>query len=125
MARFSDLGITTTDAIIGQGVSLGELFGKRIIIEKTLITPSKYPGKNASGMRMQMQVVFANFHEEPDASGDYFEKDVDGKPKGERHSCFTGSDNLIAAIREAEAKGVSLYPLDTTIVKVGRCFQFT
>lgn len=125
MARFSDLGITTTDAIIGKGVPLGELFGKRIIIEKTLITPSKYPGKNASGMRMQMQVVFADFHDEPDSSGDYFEKGVDGKPKGERYSCFTGSDNLISAIREAESKGVNLYPLDTTIVKVGRCFQFT
>lgn len=124
MARFSDLGITS-DAIIGKGIDMDELFGRRIIIEKTLIKPSNFPGKNTSGLRMQMQVVLANFNDEPDSSGDYFDKNADGTPKGERRSCFTGSDNLIGAIQEAESKGISIYPLDTTIVKVGKCFQFT
>lgn len=66
-------------------------------------------------------------------------KGEDGNPKGQRRSCFTGSDVLIGAIQEAEqripiinkdreSKGLpllNLYPMDTTIVKVGKCFQFT
>ena len=65
-------------------------------------------------------------------------KRSDGEPDGERRSCFTGSDVLIGAIQKAETniqsinkerkeKGLEplqLYPLDTTIVKVGKCFQF-
>ena len=122
--RFSELGITS-DVIIGKGIDMDELFGKRILIEKTLIKPSNFPGKNTSGLRMQMQVVLADFDDAPDSNGDYFRKNPDGTPRGERRSCFTGSDNLIAAIQEAEAKGIDIYPLDTTIVKVGKCFQFT
>lgn len=122
--RFSELGITS-DVIIGKGIDMDELFGKRILIEKTLIKPSNFPGKNTSGLRMQMQVVLASFDDEPDANGDFYKKNADGTPCGERRSCFTGSDNLIAAIQEAESKGISIYPLDTTIVKVGKCFQFT
>lgn len=122
--RFSELGITS-DVIIGKGIDMDELFGKRILIEKTLIKPSNFPGKNTSGLRMQMQVVLADFDDDPDSNGDYYKKNPDGTPRGERRSCFTGSDNLIAAIQEAEAKGIDIYPLDTTIVKVGKCFQFT
>lgn len=122
--RFSELGITS-DVIIGKGIDMDELFGKRILIEKTLIKPSNFPGKNTSGLRMQMQVVLADFDDDPDSNGNYFRKNPDGTPRGERRSCFTGSDNLIAAIQEAEAKGIDIYPLDTTIVKVGKCFQFT
>ena len=122
--RFSELGITS-DVIIGKGIDIDELFGKRILIEKTLIKPSNFPGKNTSGLRMQMQVVLASFVDEPDANGDFYKKNADGTPYGERRSCFTGSDNLIAAIQEAESKGIGIYPLDTTIVKVGKCFQFT
>lgn len=138
MAKFCELGIES-DVIIGKGIEIEELFGKRIIIEKTIIHPTKYPGKNASGLRMQMQVVLASFDETPDKNGDYFYKNPDGTPKGERRSCFTGSDILISAIQKAESKlpivnktrseqglpPLQLYPMDTTIVKVGKCFQFT
>ena len=88
---------------------------------------------------MQMQVVLATFNESPDQHGDYYTKNPDGTPVGERRSCFTGSDILISAIQKAETNlpvinkkrsesglpALSLYPMDTTIVKVGKCFQFT
>lgn len=138
MARFSDLGLEA-DVIIGKGIDLEDLFDKRILIEKTLIQPTKFPGKNQSGLRMQMQVVLATFNKEPDAEGDYFTKDVNGIAVGERRSCFTGSDILIGYIQKAQAqlptinerrkangeKPLNLFPMDTTIVKVGKCFQFT
>lgn len=138
MARFCDLGIEA-DVVIGKSIDMDELFDKRILIEKTIIQPTKYPGKNSSGLRMQMQVVLAKFKETPDAMGDYFEKDASGLPVGERRSCFTGSDILISSIQRIEsmlpdvnkeraARGeapTSIYPMDTTIVKVGKCFQFT
>ena len=138
MARFGDLGIES-GAIIGKGIEIEELFGKRILIEKTKIAKSKFTGKNNSGMRLQMQVVLASFNENADANGDFFVKKSDGTPDGERRCCFTGSDILIEGIQEAEAKvpalnaertkigksPVKLYPIDTTIVKVGKCFNFT
>lgn len=134
MARFGDLGIES-GAIIGKGIEIEELFGKRILIEKTKISKSKFTGKNNSGMRLQMQVVLATFNDCADANGDFFVK----KPDGERRCCFTGSDILIEDIQEAEAKvsamnteragkhepPIELYPIDTTIVKVGKCFNFT
>lgn len=66
-------------------------------------------------------------------------KKSDGTPDGERRCCFTGSDILIEGVQAAEekisginveriAKGetsLELYPIDTTIVKVGKCFNFT
>lgn len=128
MARFCDLGITA-DVVIGKGIEIEELFDRRILIEKVIIQPTKYPGKNASGLRMQMQIVLAKFHETPDAKGDYYEKDETGLPIGERRSCFTGSDILISAIQKAESmhpdNPMCVYPIDTTIVKVSKCFQFT
>lgn len=138
MAKFSDLGIEP-DVIVGKGVEIQDLFDKRILIEKTIIQESKFPGKNTSGLRMQMQVVYATFNDKPDKDGDYFTKGSDGNAVGERHSCFTGSDILISAIQRAEANmpqmnkqraehgepPLHLYPIDTTIVKVGKCFQFT
>lgn len=116
--KFSDLGVTT-DVVVGKGIEMDELFGQHILIEKTIIKPTNFPGKNSSGLRMQMQVCFPTW-----------------LPDG---SCFTGSDVLIGAIQEAEqripiinkdreSKGLpllNLYPMDTTIVKVGKCFQFT
>lgn len=54
MPRFCDSNIET-DAIIGKGIDLDDLFDKRIVVEKIKIQPTKFPGKNASGMRMQMQ----------------------------------------------------------------------
>lgn len=137
MARFGDLGIES-GAIIGKGIEIEELFGKRILIEKTKISKSKFTGKNNSGMRLQMQVVLATFNECADANGDFFVKKPDGTPDGERRCCFTGSDILIQGIQDAEAKvqemngkratnepPIELYPIDTTIVKVGKCFNFT
>lgn len=133
MAKFSELGVEA-DVVIGKGIDMDELFGRRILIEKTIIQPTNFPGKNTSGLRMQMQVCLATFS----GNGDYV-KHADGTPDGERRSCFTGSDILIGAIQKAEnnlprinqereRKGLDqlhLYPIDTTIVKVGKCFQFT
>ena len=138
MARFCELGVEA-DVIIGKGIDMEELFNRRILIEKTIIQPTKYPGKNASGLRMQMQVVLATFNPTPDKSRDYYQKDESGVAIGERRSCFTGSDILISAIQKAESRMpalnkerqergeplLSVYPIDTTIVKVGKCFQFT
>lgn len=138
MARFCELGVEA-DVVIGKGIDMEELFNRRILIEKTIIQPTKYPGKNASGLRMQMQVVLATFNPTPDKSGDYYQKDESGVAIGERRSCFTGSDILISAIQKAESRMpalnkerlergeplLSVYPIDTTIVKVGKCFQFT
>lgn len=138
MARFCELGVEA-DVVIGKGIDMEELFNRRILIEKTIIQPTKYPGKNASGLRMRMQVVLATFNPTPDKSGDYYQKDESGVAIGERRSCFTGSDILISAIQKAESRMpalnkerqergeplLSVYPIDTTIVKVGKCFQFT
>ncbi|MBD5425380.1 MAG: hypothetical protein HDR45_04175 [Bacteroides sp.] len=137
MARFGDLGIES-GAIIGKGIEIEELFGKRILIEKTKISKSKFTGKNSSGLRLQMQVVLASFNDVADSNGDFYVKKPDGTPDGERRCCFTGSDILIQGIQDAEAKvaemngqramnapPVELYPIDTTIVKVGKCFNFT
>ena len=133
MAKFSELGVES-DVVVGKSIDMDELFGRHILIEKTIIQPTKFPGKNSSGLRMQMQVVLATFLED----GEYVKR-ADGSPDGERRSCFTGSEILIGAIQRAETnlpiinnqrqeKGLellSLYPMDTTIVKVGKCFQFT
>lgn len=133
MAKFSELGVES-DVVVGKSIDMDELFGRHILIEKTIIQPTKFPGKNSSGLRMQMQVVHATFLED----GSYVKR-ADGTPDGERRSCFTGSDILIGAIQRAETnipiinkqrqeKGLEalcLYPMDTTIVKVGKCFQFT
>ena len=127
MAKFSELGIES-DNIIGKGIDLDDLFDRRILIERVKIGPTKYPGKNSSGLRMQMQVVLAKFKDPADLKPGEPEYEVDetGKPAGQRRSCFTGSDILISTIQRAEdANGDSLYPLDTTIVKIGKCFQFT
>lgn len=133
MAKFSELGVES-DVVVGKSIDMEDLFGRRILIEKTIIQPTKFPGKNSSGLRMQMQVVLATFLE----NGEYVKR-ADGSPDGERRSCFTGSDILIGAIQRAETnlpiinnqrqekglESLSLYPIDTTIVKVGKCFQFT
>lgn len=127
MAKFSELEIAS-DVIVGKGIELEDLFDRRILIEKVKIGPTNFPGKNSSGLRMQMQVVLAKFKNPEDVKPGEPEYEVDesGKPAGQRRSCFTGSDILISAIKQAEATiGNSFYPLDTTIVKIGKCFQFT
>ena len=105
--------------VVGKGIDIEDLFGRRILIEKTIIQPTKFPGKNQSGLRMQMQIVLATF----DEAGNYA-TGSDGLPVGERRSCFTGSDVLIGAIQQAESKvkHAELYPLETTIIKVGKSF---
>lgn len=91
MPRFCDSNIET-DAIIGKGIDLDDLFDKRIVVEKIKIQPTKFPGKNASGMRMQMQVIpDAKFNDEPDEEGDFFVKGENGLCIGTRRSVFTGS----------------------------------
>lgn len=136
MPRFCESNIES-DAIIGKGIDLEELFDQRIVIEKIKIEPTKFPGKNASGMRMQMQVVInAQFTDTADAEGDFFVKDANGKAIGTRRSVFTGSDNLMAEMKQAQnqwktervAQGlppVDFVVFDTTIAKVGKMFHFT
>lgn len=133
MPKFSELGVST-DVVVGKGIEIEDLFGQHILVEKTIIKPTNFPGKNSSGLRMQMQICFPKWNED----GTY-QVDENGKPIGERRSCFTGSDVLIGAIQEALSKlpfineerknkglpSISLYPMDTTIVKIGKCFQFT
>lgn len=136
MPRFCDSNIET-DAIIGKGIDLDDLFDKRIVVEKIKIQPTKFPGKNASGMRMQMQVIpDAKFNDEPDEEGDFFVKGENGLCIGTRRSVFTGSDNLMGELQKAQLDfknwrtSRNLAPkdfivFDTTITKVGKMFHFT
>lgn len=136
MPRFCDSNIET-DAIIGKGIDLDELFDKRIVVEKIKIQPTKFPGKNASGMRMQMQVIpDAKFNDEPDEEGDFFVKGENGLCIGTRRSVFTGSDNLMEELQKAQLDfknwrtSRNLAPkdfivFDTIITKVGKMFHFT
>ena len=135
MPRFCDSNIET-DAIIGKGIDLDDLFDKRIVVEKIKIQPTKFPGKNASGMRMQMQVIpDAKFNDEPDEEGDFFVKGENGLCIGTRRSVFTGSDNLMEELQKAQLDfknwrtSRNLAPkdfivFDTTITKVGKMFHF-
>lgn len=136
MPRFCDSNIET-DAIIDKGIDLDDLFDKRIVVEKIKIQPTKFPGKNASGMRMQMQVIpDAKFNDEPDEEGDFFVKGENGLCIGTRRSVFTGSDNLMEELQKAQLDfknwrtSRNLAPkdfivFDTTITKVGKMFHFT
>lgn len=136
MPRICDSNIET-DAIIGKGIDLDDLFDKRIVVEKIKIQPTKFPGKNASGMRMQMQVIpDAKFNDEPDEEGDFFVKGENGLCIGTRRSVFTGSDNLMEELQKAQLDfknwrtSRNLAPkdfivFDTTITKVGKMFHFT
>lgn len=136
MPRFCDSNIET-DAIIGKEIDLDDLFDKRIVVEKIKIQPTKFPGKNASGMRMQMQVIpDAKFNDEPDEEGDFFVKGENGLCIGTRRSVFTGSDNLMEELQKAQLDfknwrtSRNLAPkdfivFDTTITKVGKMFHFT
>lgn len=136
MPRFCDSNIET-DAIIGKGIDLDDLFDKRIVVEKIKIQPTKFPGKNASGMRMQMQVIpDAKFNDEPDEECDFFVKGENGLCIGTRRSVFTGSDNLMEELQKAQLDfknwrtSRNLAPkdfivFDTTITKVGKMFHFT
>lgn len=136
MPRFCDSNIET-DAIIGKGIDLDDLFDKRIVVEKIKIQPTKFPGKNASGMRMQMQVIPDDkFNDEPDEEGDFFVKGENGLCIGTRRSVFTGSDNLMEELQKAQLDfknwrtSRNLAPkdfivFDTTITKVGKMFHFT
>lgn len=136
MPRFCDSNIET-DAIIGKGIDLDDLFDKRIVVEKIKIQPTKFLGKNASGMRMQMQVIpDAKFNDEPDEEGDFFVKGENGLCIGTRRSVFTGSDNLMEELQKAQLDfknwrtSRNLAPkdfivFDTTITKVGKMFHFT
>ena len=51
MAKFCELGVES-DVVIGKGIDIEDLFGRRILIEKVIIQPTKFPGKNSSGLRM-------------------------------------------------------------------------
>lgn len=44
MAKFSELGIEA-DVVIGKSIDMEDLFGRHILIEMTIIQPTKFPGK--------------------------------------------------------------------------------
>lgn len=138
MARFSDFGIQPT-TIIGKSILMDDLIGRRIVIEKVRIEKTKFENdKTRLHLRMQMQIVLAEFRETADEAGDYFVKDENGAISGQRRSCFTGSDNLIEtvqnmqtsipAINEQRQKAglppIDAFPLDCTIQRSGKCLIF-
>lgn len=57
--KFSDLGVTT-DVVVGKGIEMDELFGQHILIEKTIIKPTNFPGKNSSGLPYANASMFPN-----------------------------------------------------------------
>ena len=116
------------DTLIGNKIEFSQLFGKRILVEKVKFRISKYQRNNEAGSCMLMQVCFATFNAAPDKQGDYFVKNEDGTPQGERRFTSTGSAVLIdqakQAIAEMERQGKPCV-LDTTIHKIGKSYQFT
>ena len=102
--KFSETGIAH-ECVLGKRIEITELIGRDVVIEKVIISNSKYSGKNKSGLRMQMQVGLTD-------SKDPF-------------SCFTGSDVLINQMQKAiDAYKEKLFPLETRIEKCGKCLIF-
>lgn len=99
MAKFCELGVES-DVVIGKGIDIEDLFGRRILIEKVIIQPTKFPGKNSSGLRMQMQVVLATFNEEADKDGDFYTKNPDGTPPGKDGLVLPGLTYLLGLFRK-------------------------
>lgn len=126
--RFADLGIAD-DQLIGNKIEFSQLFGKRIIIEKIKFRASKYQRNGDSGDTcMLMQVCLVTFNPTPDSQGDYFVKNEDGTPRGERRFATTGSAVLIDQAKQVERalqQQNKPFLLDTTIQKIGKSFQFT
>lgn len=138
MARFSDFGIQPS-TIVGKGILIDDLIGRRIVIERVKIDKTKFENdKTRLHLRMQMQIVLASFRESADEAGDYFVKDRNGAVVGEQRSCFTGSDNLIETVQEMQSRVTSVneqrkreglppldvFPLDCTIQRSGKCLIF-
>lgn len=44
MAKFCELGVES-DVVIGKGIDIEDLFGRRILIEKVIIQPTKFRAK--------------------------------------------------------------------------------
>jgi hypothetical protein len=125
--RFSDLSISD-ETLIGNKIELSNLFGKRIVVEKIKFRVSKYRRNDEDGSCMLMQICIATFNNTPDKQGDYFVKNEDGSPKGERRFTSTGSAVLIDQAKKALAelnKQDKPFILDTTIQKIGKSYQFT
>lgn len=86
-------------------------------------------------LRMQMQVVLAEFRDTADEAGDFFVKDENDVVVGQRRSCFTGSDNLIETVQTMQSRipsineqrlrdgktPIDVFPLDCTIQRSGKC----
>lgn len=45
MHSFNEFGLKT-DVVIGDKITIDNLFDKEIVVEKTIITDTKYPGRN-------------------------------------------------------------------------------
>lgn len=99
MAKFCELGVES-DVVIGKGIDMEDLFGRRILIEKVIIQPTKFPGKNSSGLRMQMQVVLAAFNEEADKDGAFIRRIPTARPPGKDGLVLPGRTYLLGLFRK-------------------------
>lgn len=57
--KFSDLGVTT-DVVVGKGIEMDELFGQHILIEKTIIKPTNFPGEKFKRFAYANASMFPN-----------------------------------------------------------------
>lgn len=91
--------VTTDNHIEGDRITLQELLGKPIVIEKIIIEKSKFKDHGDKEC-LSLQICFPEFTQEPDEQGDSFVKGPDGHPIGERRCVFTGSEVLIKKAKE-------------------------
>lgn len=101
--RFSDFADNEGGALEGEKISIEQLFGRSIVITGVRTMPTRYAGKNKSGLYLQVQFFF----EDDDQRAVY--------------CAFTGSDILI---RQAEQYQDRI-PFAATIKRSGRAFTFS
>lgn len=99
MKKFRELGVTTSQRMIGDKIKINKVLNREIVVHSSRIEDSKYP-KNKSGKCLALQIEIDN----------------------EMHVIFTGSDVLIESVTQIQKED---YPFATTIVKSGEYFQFT
>ncbi|MBN9293759.1 MAG: hypothetical protein J0G96_07260 [Flavobacteriia bacterium] len=96
MKKFSDLGIRNeTNHFIGNKVQINWILNKEIIVHAYIISPSKIKGEYA-----QIQIEFNEM----------------------KHVLFTGSTVLINTLNQISKDS---FPFSTTIVQVGKYYEFS
>lgn len=99
MAKFCELGVES-DVVIGKGIDMEDLFGRRILIEKVIIQPTKFPGKNSSGLRMQMQVVLATSMKKRTRTVTFIRRIPTARPPGKDGLVLPGRTYLLGLFRK-------------------------